>query len=89
MIRLIPEFCPNCAVKEKSYPVIHDKHFSPMDPGEAYVIDTTSLDLSSFGSKKSIVILNMVDHFSKFLYSFIVAGKTGAEVARCLREVCN
>lgn len=47
------------------------------------------MEITGIGSKKKIVLLNIIDHFSKFAYSVIVAGKTSAEVVRCLTDVCK
>jgi hypothetical protein len=50
-------------------------------------MDTTVLD-KDFSLDGNRVLLNIIDPFSKYLYSFIVSGKTAAETLRSLISWC-
>ena len=49
-------------------------------PKERYVIDITYLPFEIYKNSKFRYILNCLDHFSKFLFSFLLENKTAKEI---------
>lgn len=53
----------------QSYKNEHDGYFERLDPGEGYVIDTTEFVMGNGVNKIKLILLNTIDHFSKYAYS--------------------
>ena len=60
-------------------------------PKERYIIDITYLPFEIYKNCKFRHILNYLDHFSKFLFSFLLENKTAKKINDKLKLIfqCN
>lgn len=84
IIAQIPNFCYRCVKNIKLAPQPSKGKYSELMPRKSFVTDTTVLLGSEYGVLKDTILLNIVDKFSKFAWSYWVSGKTALETVRAL-----
>ncbi len=71
----------------KLYKRVPSKQIIMSRPKERFVIDITYQAIELTKNKKTIYLLNILDHFSKFLISFKIANKKGKTISEKL-DIC-
>ena len=83
----IMNLCEVCIQKNyKFYKRIPSKQLIFNRPKDRYVIDLTYIPIDLMKNKNNIYLLNIIDHFSKYLISYLIYNKKGQTISKKLAE---
>ena len=58
-------------------------------PKDRYIIDITYIPINLLKNKNNLYLLNILDHFSKFLISYLIPNKYGKTISEKLNDCFN